>query len=378
MTTSTRRFRSPAGLPAISLPVARPPLRWLGLALAALAALALAYTIRLGPARRLVATPPLPGALVEREAAPGRVANGGAAADQAAAGLASSAPTTSGAAGAPAEAAKQAAAGSTWALPPLPSADRMIVKTGTLTVRVADLTAAMQRVEAVVAAIPGAYVATSSTSYLAGAGAPAGREGIVPAPPAPPLPARPATSASLTLKVPADSFSDAVQRLRALGTPLVENVSTQEVTEEFVDLQAQARNLEATEQQYLRLLERAQRIEDILPIQQRLTDVRGQIERLRGRMNLLQRRADVSTISLTLVLPPGQADPAGSADEPRAVRTLRVAFGQLSAMLQGTLDLAIYLGVFTLPLAPFVLFYLWWRSRQRRTASAAAPAPGAI
>jgi hypothetical protein len=255
----------------------------------------------------------------------------------------------------------------------------MIVKNGTLTVQVPDLVDAVQRVNAVVAGVPGAYVAASTSTFRAGptptaagaagvSGAPKPAEQVV-APPRP-QPAPAGQSASLTLKLPVDAFGDVLAQLREIGTPLVENVSTQEVTEEYVDLDAQARNLEATEQQYLRLMERAQKIEEILPLQQRLTEVRGQIERLRGRMTLLQRRADSATIALTLVLPPAKSGTA-PANEPRAVRTLKDAFGHLGVFLQGTLDLVIYLGVFLLPLVPVGAGVLWWRTRR-----AAAPSAG--
>jgi len=265
-------------------------------------------------------------------------------------------------------------------LGPLPSLDRMIVKTGSVTLQVTELATAVQRVNAAIAGIPGAYVAASSTSYRAEpkpmdqTAAAQAREGIIVPPRPEPVPA-PGQTATLTLKVPVDAFGELMMRLRDLGTPLSEQVGTQEVTEEYVDLEAQVRNLEATEQQYIRFLERAQRIEELLPIQQRLTEVRNQIERLRGRMTLLQRRADSSTITVSLVVPVEKGG-TGTAGEPRVVRTLREAFGGLAIALQGVLDVAVYLGVYALPLVPFVLLYLWWRNRQPRGAATAAPTAG--
>jgi len=215
---------------------------------------------------------------------------------------------------------------------------------------------------------------TPAVNAAAPAGVSVAREVVAPKPV--PVP-QPATMATLTLKIPVDSFDQAMLRLRELGSPLSEQVSTQEVTEEHVDLEAQVRNLEATEQQYLRFLERAQRIEEILPIQQRLTDVRGQIERLRGRMTLLQRRSDVSTITVSLIVPAARG--AATAAEPRAIRTLREAWGQVAVALQGALDVLIYVGVYALPIAPIVAAVVWWRRRQPRTgAPATAVAGGAI
>ncbi|HEX2035438.1 MAG TPA: DUF4349 domain-containing protein [Chloroflexota bacterium] len=259
----------------------------------------------------------------------------------------------------------------------LPSVDRLIVKTGSLSLRVADLADAIQQAGQVVTSIPGAYVAASSTSYRAepGVGAPAdapvARSDVAMPQILPPRPG-PGQSATLTIKVPAADFDQAMSRLRGLGTPVQEQVSTQEVTEEFVDLEAQVRNLEAVEQQYVRFMERAQRIEEILPLQQRLTEVRSQIERLRGRMNLLQRRADQATITLTLALP-AASDAPWLGPEPRPVRTLRLALVNLGRALQVVLDLLIYVAVYVLPFLPLAVAAYWWR-RSRRPAGPAAPA----
>jgi hypothetical protein len=271
-------------------------------------------------------------------------AKGATAGDQSLTGILPGAP----AAGAPAGAQRGAA----QPLPPLPPSERMIVKSGALILQVADLAEGVRRIGDLVNGIPGAYVASTSTSYRE-------REGVAP------VPGQPAgQTASLTLKVPAADFGPAMERLRALGTPVQEQVSTQEVTEEFVDLEAQVRSLEAVEAQYLRLLERAQRIEEILPLQQRVTEVRTQIDRLRGRMNLLQRRADLSTISVSLVLPGRAGDPFAG-PELRPLRTLRLAFTGLGTALQGLLDATIYLAVYLLPLLPVVGVVYWWRRTRR-------------
>jgi len=262
------------------------------------------------------------------------------------------------------------------ALPPLPANERMVVKNGALSVQVSDLAEAVQRANAVVAGIPGAYVAASSTTYRAedqsGAPKPLPAESRT----LPPVPIRPTPglvqTANLTIKVPVDAFGDALQRLRDLGKSVQESISTQEVTEEYVDLDAQVRNLEATEQQYVRLLDRAQRIEEILPLQQRLQDVRSQIERLRGRMNLLQRRTDLSTITLTLTLPAKGSETV--AGEPRIVRTAREALSRLGTVLAVAADAAIYLVVYALPFLPFVAAYWWWRRSRRPTSPASAVA----
>jgi hypothetical protein len=107
--------------------------------------------------------------------------------------------------------------------------------------------------------------------------------------------------ATLSLRVPSDRYDEAMGQLRRLAVKVeAETSNAQDVTEEFADLGLQVRNLEATEAQYLELLKRATSVQDVLSIQQRLGEVRTQIERLRGRMNALQRRSDFSTIDVTL------------------------------------------------------------------------------
>ena len=96
-------------------------------------------------------------------------------------------------------------------------------------------------------------------------------------------------------------------------------------------------------------------------MQQRITDVRTQIDRLRGRMNLLQRRADLSTLTVTLV-PPAQRSDTQPATAPRPLQTLQAAWSHLGTLLQALLDVLIYVGVYTLPLVPFAAGYWWWRS----------------
>jgi hypothetical protein len=108
-------------------------------------------------------------------------------------------------------------------------------------------------------------------------------------------------SASLTLRVPAGQFGDIVASLEEMATEVLSvTSSSQDVTEEFTDLESGLRNLRAVEQQYLALLGEARTINDILLVQDRLTGVRNDIERIEGRLNLLSDLADLATIHVSL------------------------------------------------------------------------------
>ena len=102
--------------------------------------------------------------------------------------------------------------------------------------------------------------------------------------------------------------------LRALAVRVrSENVSTQDVTEEYFDLNSRLRNAEATESQYLTLLDRAGEGEAILQIYEALSRIRYEIEQIKGRIQYLEQVSALSLISINLepatalgpLVPPG-------------------------------------------------------------------------
>lgn len=107
---------------------------------------------------------------------------------------------------------------------------------------------------------------------------------------------------SITLRVPNESFELVISEAKEQATKVTrELVNTQDVTEEYADLQAQLRNKQAVEEQYLETLKKAWSIEDILNVQQRLDTTRDAIERLQGRITYMERQVSMSTITISLV-----------------------------------------------------------------------------
>ena len=106
---------------------------------------------------------------------------------------------------------------------------------------------------------------------------------------------------SITIRVIASRFDDTMRALRELATEVIsESTSSRDVTEEYVDLSAKLKNLEATEEQLLRILEKAEKVEDILQVQRELSRVRGEIEQTQGRMQYLERTSETSLIEVWL------------------------------------------------------------------------------
>jgi len=106
---------------------------------------------------------------------------------------------------------------------------------------------------------------------------------------------------SITIRVPAEHFEDAMRALREMAVDVnSERTSSKDVTEEYVDLSAKLTNLEATEEQLLRLMEKAETVKDILDVQRELSKTRGEIEQTKGRMQYLERTSATSLIEVHL------------------------------------------------------------------------------
>jgi hypothetical protein len=105
----------------------------------------------------------------------------------------------------------------------------------------------------------------------------------------------------ISFRVPDDKFETALEQLRDMAVRVEsEQTYSQDVTEEYIDLQARLGNAEATEQQYLALLDKAEEIEDILDIYDYLSRIRQEIEQLKGRMQYLEQTTSTSLISVSL------------------------------------------------------------------------------
>jgi predicted small secreted protein len=172
-------------------------------------------------------------------------------------------------------------------------ADQRIIKSGEISIEVPDVTKALARVRAMAVQLDG---------YVGGS-----RAGTRDEP------------ATLTLRIPANRFEDALTRLHELdGDVVVEATSEQDVTSTVVDLEARIANLQASETQYRSLLGQAVKVEDVLAVQTRLDDVRGQIEQLQAQHKELSGLADLSTLTVTLI-PSALQQAAGGWDPGKTV-----------------------------------------------------------
>jgi hypothetical protein len=158
--------------------------------------------------------------------------------------------------------------------------------------------------------------------------------------------------ARLTLRVPADKLTSALGAIRGVAKRVEnETIASADVSQEFVDLESQVRNLEATEAELRELLKVARvsskKAADVLEVHQQLTVVRGQIEQAKGRMRYLSQVAAMSTIALDVV-PDAIAQPVVEPGwQPLVV--VKDASRALVSLLQRLATAAIWFVIYLLP-----------------------------
>jgi hypothetical protein len=142
-------------------------------------------------------------------------------------------------------------------------------------------------------------------------------------------------SGQVTFRVPVDAFEPVLRELKGLGTYRGEQSSTEDVTNQYVDLNGQLAAWRAQERVYLRLLDRARSIADVIAVQNQLQQVQSNIERLKGQLNHLEDQSSFSTIVLHLS-EPGAAGPARQ-PQARLARAWATAVSGLGVMAAAAL-----------------------------------------
>lgn len=169
-------------------------------------------------------------------------------------------------------------------------------------------------------------------------------------------------SGSIAVRVPAEIFDEAMAYFKGLAEKVsYEGTQGQDVTEEYTDLQSRLRNLEATESQLLKIMERSGTIPDVLAVQRELTTVRSQIEQTKGRIQYLERSAEMSTISINLALSE-ELLPIPSAEKWRPVYVIKRAWSSLLGSLRGISYFLIWIGIYAIIWVP--LGIIVWQVRK--------------
>ncbi|MGH9901637.1 MAG: DUF4349 domain-containing protein [Pyrinomonadaceae bacterium] len=165
--------------------------------------------------------------------------------------------------------------------------ERKIIRNATLSVET-EAPAEGQRKIASVAESRGGFVVTSESRQQGRAGADAKLYEVV----------------TMEVRVPAAHFDAVISEIRGVGSRVTdEKITGQDVTEEFIDLEARIRTKKALEAQFMEIMKQATKVSDALEVQSALAEVRTEIERIEGRRRFLENQASLSTIKVTLQPP---------------------------------------------------------------------------
>lgn len=110
-----------------------------------------------------------------------------------------------------------------------------------------------------------------------------------------------APMADITIRVPAAHFEEAKAGIRKLAARVEsEKTDAQDVTRQYVDMEARLRNLRAEEAQYLTIMKSAYKVDDLLEVTQKLSEVRGQIEQQQAEFQTLSKQIETVAITISL------------------------------------------------------------------------------
>lgn len=228
---------------------------------------------------------------------------------------------------------------------------RKIIRDVTLRLRVEEVGAAVEQIQA---------IAEASGGYVANTDLYEGDDGQL--------------RGTIVIRVEAGQLDAALDQIRGLSREvLAERSNARDVTEEYVDLQARLDNLQRTEQELQSLLtevrENTRSAEDVLSVYRELTQIRGEIEQIQGRMNYLDNLSSLATVTIELYPPDAIVQDPSWSPGSVAERSLSTLISGLQLLVSAVIFIVIavlpLLLIVLLPLVLLVWLIQRWRRRTR-------------
>lgn len=207
--------------------------------------------------------------------------------------------------------------------------ERKLIKTGSVTLEVQSLSAADSAVEKWSASL-GGYISNSYSHQ---------------------------TGANYTVKIPAARFDEAMKTAGDLGILREHSISTQDVSEQFYDLQTRLSNKRVMRDNLRAYLEKAKDIKDLLQIEKELNSVLTEIESMEGRMKRLSNQIDYATITVSVQLPYGKTESGFSF--PDAGEGFRKFISNTVAFFAKCLVCFFYIIICGIPVLAVISFLYW-------------------
>ncbi len=233
---------------------------------------------------------------------------------------------------------------------PLPPVDAHIIRDASLDVRVEDFDSAWVAVRRTATSV-GGYLSDASTEYEE-------------------IDGERYANGWATLHIPSQHFDAVLDDLTGLGERISQSISGEDVTEEYVDLEARLAHWKRAEVFTLGLMDQAETVEESLAIRERLDEIQLTVEQIEGRLRYLDSRVSFSTITVGITEVPVAVAPA----PPVEPSPITEAFQQAIEVLLAAVSFMIVAAAFTVPFAVVAaLAYGVWRIvRKVRTPRPAA------
>ncbi|MCA9702399.1 MAG: DUF4349 domain-containing protein [Methanolinea sp.] len=219
------------------------------------------------------------------------------------------------------------------------TADQMIVQTSSIDLEVQDVTGALDSITSIATA-HGGYIGSMSVNTRSGD----------------------RLYGLATMRVPASSFDPVIGEIKKLGAVKSQSLQADDVTEEYIDLQARRDALAGQLVQYQRIMEKAENVSEILEVQQAIERVQIELDRIDGRLKYLDNRVDYATITVSVHEPEGVGTGGGFS----ITSVINDGIAGLLAVTAGIVIVVISLVPFIILAGIAYLVYRVWKRRQAK------------
>jgi hypothetical protein len=228
--------------------------------------------------------------------------------------------------------------------------ERIVIRNATLSIAVEDTETRVNEIASMATGL-GGWVVSSSTNVSGGTAE------------------QPNVYGNIAIRVPAESLDAALEAIRAMAVVVnSEQITGQDVTQDYVDTSSQLRNLEAAELQLQTIMLSAANVDEVLNVFNQLVLTRSQIEVARGRLQYYDQASTFSSITITMnpyTVPLTPTPPPPTVGWSPLV-TVNRALESLVRTAQNGLDFIITWGIYAVPIAlifglPAFLFVRQWK-----------------
>ena len=164
-------------------------------------------------------------------------------------------------------------------------------------------------------------------------------------------------SLSITVRIPSEHFDQAMSHASGMGKIESKTVKSNDVTDEFYDLQGRIKTKQILLERYQNYLRQATKIDDILSVEASINEVTAELESMQGRMNRLASQVDFSTIHISAVLPPKKTEEGFAL--PNTKSQFIALVGNIAGFFNGLLFFVLYAVIFGVPIVLLAAGF-WW------------------